>query len=137
MKIQNSQTTRFIRTSAVPHSFRAVKITVFTQDCKVPHGHSSILFALFEVHYDDFLTGMLGPDVRHHIGRLLAAKLAIGALEARRLTALKPEMPGHIALDSEATAAFRTAVELLAGAGERALRTVSISHASMREVIHP
>lgn len=58
---------------------------------------------------------MPGPDVRHHVGRLLAAELAIGAQEARRLAALELEMPGHIALDSKALLALWTTERLVGG----------------------
>lgn len=100
--------------------------------------HTAILLffvLVLEVHYVDLLTGMPGPDVRHHVRRLLAAKLAIGALEARLLTALILVMPGHIALDSEAAAAFRTTEGLVIGG--RALRIIGISHAAVREVTRP
>ena len=85
------------------------------------------------MHYVDLLTGMPGPNVRHHVGRLLAAELAIGTLEARRLTALVLVMPGHIALDSEAAAALGTTERFVVA--ERDLRMIGISHATMREVI--
>lgn len=82
------------------------------------------------MHYVDLLTGVPGPDVRHHVGRLLAAELAIGTLEAWRLAALVLVMPGHIALDSEAAAALGATVGLVVG---HALR-IGISRAAVRVV---
>jgi len=76
---------------------------------------------------------MLGSDVRHHIGRLLAAELAIGTLEARRLAALVLVMPGHIAFDGEAAATPGTTEGLVVG--DRVLRMIDISHAAMRKII--
>lgn len=70
---------------------------------------------------------MLGPDVRHHVGCLLAAELAIGTQKARRLAALVLVMPGHIALDSEALLALGTTVGLVV----EALRMISITHATV------
>lgn len=70
---------------------------------------------------------MPGPDVRHHVGRLLAAEIAIGAQEARRLAALELVMPGHIALDSKALLALGTTERLVGGA----LRMIGISHATV------
>lgn len=85
------------------------------------------------MHHVDLLTGMSGPDVRHHVGRLLAAELAIGTLEAWLLPALVLVVPGHIALDSEAAAALGTTEGLVVG--ERALRMIGISHAALRIII--
>lgn len=103
------------------------------RDCNVCGRPFPLFVLVFEVHYVDLLTGMPGPNVRHHVGRLLAAELAIRALEARRLTALVLVVPGHIALDSEAAAALGTTERFVVG--ERDLRMIGISHATMREVI--
>lgn len=67
----------------------------------------------FEIPHVNPLPAVLGSDVGHHVGRLLAAELAVGALEARLLTAFVPPMPGHVALNGETTAAFRARVEFL------------------------
>jgi len=88
------------------------------------------------MHYVDLLTGMPGSNVRHHVGRLLTAELAIRALETRRLAALVLVMPGHIALDSETAAALGTTKEGLV-VGERALRMIGISHTAVRIIIRP
>jgi len=77
---------------------------------------------------------VLGSNVGHHVGRLLAAKLAVGTLEARFLTALVFVMPGHVALDGEAATALGTAERLVVG--ERALLIrIHHSHAAVRVVI--
>lgn len=135
IKIQNSQMAYSGRASAVPRSFQIKeKSLIITRNCNVPYDCPSLLFVLVsEVHYVDLLTGMLGPDVRHHIGRLLAAELAIGTLEARRLAALVLVMPGHIALDGEAAATLGTTEGLVVD--DRALRMIDISHAAMRKII--
>lgn len=68
---------------------------------------------------------MLGSNVGHHVGRLLAAKLAVRTLKARLLATLVLVMPGHVSLDGEAATASRTAVRLVVGLSlqhERALR---------------
>lgn len=97
--------------------------------------HPPLLFVLVLVHYVDLLTGMPGPDVRHHIGRLLAAERAIGTLEARLLAALVPEMPGHIALSSEAAAALVETRDVGLVIGERTLRR-GLPYAAVRIIRH-
>lgn len=67
------------------------------------------------MHHVDHLTGMPDPNVGHYIGRLLAAEFAVGTLEAGWLVALVLVMPGHVALDGEATAASGTAIGLVVG----------------------
>lgn len=79
------------------------------------------------MHHVDRLTGMLVPNVGHYIGRLLAAEFAVGALEAGWLVALVLVMPGHVALDGEATVASGTAVGLV--------QIVNVPHAAVRIII--
>lgn len=77
------------------------------------------------------LTGMPGPNVGHYIGRLLAAEFAVGTLEAGWLVALVLIMPGHVALDGEATATSGTAKGLVVGI----FRMVNVPHAAVRIII--
>lgn len=79
----------------------------------------------------DLLITMPGPDVGHYVGRLLAAEFAIGTLEAGWLVALVLVMPGHVALNGEATAASGTAEGLVIGA----FRMVDVPHAVLRIII--
>lgn len=67
------------------------------------------------------LAGMPGPDVGHHVGRLLATKLAIRTLEPGRLAALVFKVPGHVALDGEASSALGATERLPEALGERSL----------------
>lgn len=77
------------------------------------------------MHHVDLLAGVSGPDVGHDVGRLFAAELAVGALEARRLAALVLVVPGHVALDGEAAAALG-ATERLVGVPHVAVRVVAV-----------
>lgn len=78
------------------------------------------------MHHVDLLAGVSGPDVGHDVGRLLAAELAVGALEARRLAALVLEVPGHVALDGEAAAALGTAERLIGVPHFVAVRVITV-----------
>ena len=86
------------------------------------------------MHHVDSLAGVPGPDVGHDVGRLLATELAVRALEPGRLAALVLEVPGHVALDGEATSALGAAERLPEAVGERALR-VRVPHPGLGVVI--
>lgn len=74
----------------------------------------------------DPLPDVLGSDVRHHVGRLLAAENAVGTLKTRRLAALVLPMPGHVTLNGEATTALGAREGFLRGLCVAGLRIVAV-----------
>lgn len=89
---------------------------------------------VLEMHHVNPLTGMPCSDVRHHVGRLLATELAIRTLEPGRLTALVFQVPGHVALDGEASSALGATERFPEALGERSLG-VSVPRAGLSIVI--
>lgn len=86
------------------------------------------------MHYVNPLTGMPGSDVRHHVRRLFATKLAIRALESGCLTALVLEMPGHVTLHGETSATLGATERLPEAVRERPLR-IGVPHPRLSIVI--
>lgn len=96
------------------------------------HASISLLILLLEMYHIDLLILMPGPDVGHYVGRLLAAEFAVGTLEAGWLAAFVFVMPGHVSLDSEATAASGTVKGLVVGT---AFQMVDVPRAALRIII--
>lgn len=96
--------------------------------------HLSWLSSLFEMHHENFLVGVFGSDVRHHIGRLFTTELAIGTLETWLLAAFVLEVSSHVALDGKAATALRTCVRLFTI--DECTGRVGVLYASISVIIH-
>lgn len=79
---------------------------------------------VFEMHNVDPLAGMPGTDVGHHVGRLLATKLAVGTLEPRRLAALIFQVSCHVPFNREAPSALGATERLPEAIRERSFSIV-------------
>ena len=65
------------------------------------------------MHDVDTLADMSRSNVRHDVGSLFAAELAVGTLEARLLAAFVFKVARHVALDGEAARALGTSEGLV------------------------
>ena len=74
---------------------------------------------VLQMHDVDPLSDVSCSDVRHHVRCLLAAELAVRTLEPWGLSAFVLEVPRHITLDGEVTAAFWAAERFFAFGLER------------------